>query len=157
MNGIFEGNINRVILLENSHGLEKGPAFDALLKRLWQGELTEEDITLINTQVIGTNGLVLPQDTTYTDTYCACAKNKQRNATSASIFQKHLRSGLFPTVESDELSPDHTIIVEADIQSSTSDDKSGITRVSREVKDRIVSTCGDSQCVTGQSKKVDPC
>ena len=32
-----------------------------------------------------------------------------------------------------------------------------MTRVSWEVKDRILITCGDSQWVTGQSKKVDPC
>ena len=119
--------------------------------------MTEEDIALINTQVKEKNWLILPPDTTYADTCYACAKHKQRNAISASIFQKHLHSGLFPTVESDELPPDHTVIIEADIQSSTSDDESGMTRVSLEVKDRILSTCSDSQCETRQSKKVDPC
>ena len=99
----------------------------------------------------------MPQDTTDADTCYACPFNKQRNAISGGVFQQHLRSGLFPTVDSDELSPDHTIIIEADIQSSTSDSNSGKTRVSPEVKDRILSTCGDSQCVTGQNKKVDPC
>ena len=65
MNGLFEGNINTAIILENSHRFDEDPAFGALLKRLWRGELTEEDIALINTQVIGTNGLILPQDITY--------------------------------------------------------------------------------------------
>ena len=149
MNSLFEGSINTAIILETSHRFDKDLAFGALLKRLWHGELTEEDIVLINTRVVGTNGLILPQDTTDVDTCYTCPFNKQRNAISGGVFQQHLRSGLFPTVDSNKLPPDHTIIIEADIQSSTSDSNSGSTRVSREVKDRILSTCGDSQCVTG--------
>ncbi len=60
-------------------------------------------------------------------------------------------------MESDELTPNHTIIIEADIQSCNTDEKSGKTRVSKEIRDQIVSTCGDAQCVTGHSKTIDPC
>jgi len=98
-----------------------------------------------------------PEDGQDADTCYACPFNKQRNATSAGIFQDHLCGGEFPPIDSNELPPDHTIIIEADIHSRTSDDNKGKTRVSREMRDRIVSTCGDSHCVTGQNKKVDPC
>ena len=157
MNGLFEGSINTAIILENSHRFDNDLQFGELLKRLWLGELTEDDIDLLNTRVVGSNDVTLPNDGSDADTCYACPKNKERNAISAGVFQEHLRSGLFPCVDSNELPPDHTILIEADIQSCNSDNNSGKTRVSREIRDRILSTCGDSQCVTGQSKKVDPC
>ena len=119
--------------------------------------MTEDDIELLNIRVLGQNDVVLPEDTNDAGTCYACPFNKQRNAVSAGIFQDHLCSGLFPPIDSDELPPDHTIIIEADIQSCTSSDNTRKTRVSREMRDRIISTCGDSHCVTGESKKVDPC
>jgi hypothetical protein len=87
----------------------------------------------------------------------ACPLNKQRNAVSASVFKDHLcNSGEFPDVQDDALPPMHTIIVEADIQSMKSCDKSRKTTVSPELRDRILSTCGDSNCTTSQQKKIDP-
>ncbi len=82
--------------------------------------------------------------------------NKERNAISESIFLDNLHSDSFPSVDSVEMPPEHTIIIEADIQSCNSDNNSGKTRVSCEMKDRILITCENSQCVTGQNKKVDP-
>ena len=119
--------------------------------------MTEEDIALINTRVVGKNELTLPQDTTDANTCYAFPFNKQRNAISGGVFQQHLCSGLFPTIDSNELPPDHTIIIEAGIQSSTSDSNLGKIRVSREVKDRILSTCGDPQYTTGQNMQVVLC
>ena len=107
--------------------------------------------------MIGQNDVTLPEDSHDADTCYACPFNKQRNATSSGIFQEHLCSGEFPSVDSNELPPDHTILIEADIHSCTSNDNKGKTRVSREMRHRIISTCGDSHCVTGQNKKVDPC
>ena len=47
-NGLFEGRINYAIILETSHRFDEDPVFGALLKRLWKGELTEEDIVTLN-------------------------------------------------------------------------------------------------------------
>ena len=156
-NGLFEGSINTSIILENSHRFDNDLQFGQLLKQLWLGEFREEDINLLNTRVFGSNNVTLPNDFSDADTCYACLTNEERNAISAGVFQEHLRSGLFPSVYSDELPPDHTILIKADIQSCNSGNNSDKTRVSREIRDRILSTCGDSQCVTGQNKKVDPC
>ena len=82
---------------------------------------------------------------------------KQRNAAIAGIFEQHISNGDFPSVESDDLPPEHTIIVEADISNQATHNNNGKTRVSPELRDRIISTCGDTHCVSVQSKKVDPC
>ena len=85
------------------------------------------------------------------------AFNKQLNATSAGLFQGHLQSGIFSSIDSDELPLDHTISIEADAQSCTSSDNTGKTRVSQEMRDMIISLCGGSHCEAGQSKHVDVC
>lgn len=155
LNGLFEGSINTAVILEDSHRFDEDLAYGELLTHFWNGEVTLEDIEMLNTRVVGQNGVTLPDDDSIdADTCYACPFNKQRNASSAGIFQEHLRSGLFPSIDSDDLPPDHTIIIEADIQSHTSDDKTGKTRVSREMRDRIISTCGDSHVVNGQNKKM---
>ena len=60
MNGLFEGSINTAIVLENSHRFDNDQEFGTILKRMWKGELTEKDIELLNTRVIGQNGVTLP-------------------------------------------------------------------------------------------------
>ena len=85
MNGLFEGSINIAIILETSHRFDKDPAFGALLKCLWKGEMTEDDIELLNTRVLGQNNTVLPEDTNDAATCYACPLNKQRNVVSAGL------------------------------------------------------------------------
>ena len=63
--------------------------------------------------------------------------------------------GSFSTIDTDELPPEHTIIIEADIQSNTS--KGGTTRVNREIRDQMIATCGDASIDTACGKLVDPC
>jgi hypothetical protein len=127
------------------------------MKRLWKGEMTRDDIVTLNTRVVGKNGVHLPAHDSNSDVTYACALNKERNAISAQIFKDHICSGLFPPMNSSELPPDHTIIVETDIQSSGTNATSNKTRVSPELRDRILYTCGDSDCETAQNKKIDPC
>ena len=45
---LLEGKMNCPIILEISHQFDEDPVFGALLKRLWKGELTEEDIVTLN-------------------------------------------------------------------------------------------------------------
>ena len=49
--------------------------------------MRQEDVELINTRVVGKNGVTLPEDENDVDTCYACPFNKQRNAISAGIFQ----------------------------------------------------------------------
>ena len=63
IHGVFEGSINTAIILETTHQFDKDPEFGALLKRLWKGEMTEDDIELLNTRVLGQNNVFLPEDT----------------------------------------------------------------------------------------------
>ena len=95
MNGLFEGSINTAIILEDSNCFDKDLWFGELLKRLWLCKMTEEDIELMTTRVVGTNGLSLPEDTTDADTCYACPMNKERNAIPASIFKNIFVVGLF--------------------------------------------------------------
>ena len=158
MNGLFESSINVAIILENSHRFDDDRTYGELMKRLWKGELTKEDIDLLNTRVVGNkNGLTLPKSTADADTCYACPFNKQRNEISAGIFKRHISSDDFPSVDSNELPPLHTIMIEAEFHSQSTDNKKGKTRVSRVLSDRIISTCGDSHCTSGQGKLVDPC
>ena len=118
--------------------------------------MTADDIDKLNTRVVGQNGVTIPRMTADDDTCYACPYNKQRNAASNGIFRQHIFD--FPSVESDALPPDHTIIIEAEIESTkSSKNNNGMTRVSRELRDRIVSTCGDAHVRNGSAKKIDPC
>ena len=109
----------------------------------------------MNTQVVDENGVSLPEEIEDSVICYACPFNKQRNATLSGIFHGHLIGGQFLPIDSIELPPDHTVLVEADIQSSTLSGNSGTLRVSREMRDRIISTCGDSHIAREQNKKID--
>jgi hypothetical protein len=123
-NGLFEGSINPSISLEISHRFDEDPEYGELLRRLRNGEITKADIDLLNTRVVGRNGLRLPTTDEESDIAYACPFNKQRNSIAASIFKDHLcNSGEFPDIRDDALPPMHTIIVEEDIQSMNSCDK----------------------------------
>lgn len=157
--GLFESSINVAIILEESHRFDADPEYGELLKRLWKGEMTKDDVDLINQRVVGTNGLTLPDVTDDSDITYACPHNNERNAISASIFKQMIcKSGLFPDVNSTELPPNHTIIIEADIQSMKSAGGTNEkTKVSPALSDRIKSTCGDADCTDSSNKKIDPC
>ena len=119
MNGLFEGSINPAIFLENSHRFHDDPDYGELLKRCWLGKLTEEDIDTLNSRLVGQNGVCVPKDGPDADIRYVCPFNKQQNAASAGIFKDHILSGEFPTIDSDELPPEHTVINEADIHSTS--------------------------------------
>ena len=158
MNCLFEGSINTAIFLENSYRFNEDPDYGAFMKHVWKGEVTYADIDKLNTRFTGQNRVTLPADTTYADTFHACPFNMQRNSTLAGILQHHLWSGLCPSVDSNELLPKHSIIVEGDIHSSSSIGSTGKLKVSCEIRDRTISTCRDTHVVSGhRSKKIDPC
>ena len=58
--GVWENNINVVIILNNEHRFKDDPQSGQMLKRMWTGDLSKEDRKVINSRVIGYNGLKLP-------------------------------------------------------------------------------------------------
>lgn len=118
---LWENSINCVIILENRHRFRDDPECGDLLTRFWRGDLTEDDRKLLNTRVVGRNGLKLPATFDGSVVY-ACAMNKERNAYQTGIFSDHIIQ-THPPVDSPDLPPNHTIIIEAVIQNSTGKSK----------------------------------
>ena len=87
----FENSLNCAIVLDGMHRFTNDKVYGDLLKRLCQNELTEDDTALLNTRVIGQNGLTLPANITG-DTCYACPTNKERNSITASIFKRHIQA-----------------------------------------------------------------
>jgi hypothetical protein len=109
-NAIWWANtINVPIFLTPSHSFKGNPVIGEILERMRNGQDTKEDRMKINTRLVGTNGLQLPNTP---DTCFACPTNKQRNAITAAIFKEHILVN-HPDVDSDKLPPDHTLMVEA--------------------------------------------
>jgi len=48
-----------VIILDNNHRFKEDPEYGKILKRMWNGDLTNEDQKQINTRVIVYKGLKL--------------------------------------------------------------------------------------------------
>ena len=150
--GHWENCINTIIILDNNHRFKEDPEYGELLKRMWNGDLTRQDRELINTRVIGKNGLTLPPSFKGKDVCYACPTNVERNAISASNFRNHVMK-THPHVNNNELPPDHTIIIEADIKSSSS--KRSKQKIDNVLRHRIITSCGDAQVKVG-TKKIDP-
>ena len=150
--GHFENSINAHIILDNNHRFQDDKEYGKLLKRFWKGDLTEKDRMLLNTRVVGHNGLKLPSSFNGDACY-ACPTNVERNCISAACFKKHVIS-THPPVESDELPPDHTIVIYADIKHTLS--KKCKVTIDNVIRHRIITSCGDAHVKVGKSKKVDP-
>jgi hypothetical protein len=86
------------------------------------------------------------------DACYACPTNKERNAIQAAIFQKHIEA-THPNVTCDELPPEHTLIIEANISSSVSNTTQ--QRIDRHLRHRIITSCGDANVMMG-TKHIDP-
>ena len=78
--------------------------------------------------------------------------NKERNAIQAAIFQKHINATHL-TITSNEMPPDHTLIIEANITSSLS--KNSNQKVDNHLRHRIFTSCGDANAMMG-TKHIDP-
>ena len=148
----WEYCLNTIIILDNNHRFKEDPDYGKLLKRMWSGDLTKEDRDKINTRVVGKNGLKLPASFEGKDVCYACPTNAERNAISAINFRNHVTK-THPHVNDNESPPDHTIIIEADIKSSSS--ARSKQRIDNVLRHRILTSCGDAQVKVG-TKKIDP-
>jgi hypothetical protein len=114
----FENNINCAIILDGIHRFRDDEAYGRILQRLCRGEMTQDDVDLINSRYVGAGGIQLPKKLDG-DTCYACHTNKQRNAITAAIFQEHLKQ-THPLADDTNEPPKHTIIIKGLIQSVTS-------------------------------------
>ena len=97
------------------------------MKIIWTGELSRKDRELINTRVVGKNGLELPPT----------FDSVERSAISAASFEKHVME-THPCVENDIMPPDQTLVVEAGIKSSMS--KKAKQKIDKVLRHRILLT-----------------
>jgi hypothetical protein len=86
------------------------------------------------------------------DACYACPTNKERNSIQKALFQKHINT-THPSITSNEVPPNHTLIIEANISSSVS--KKSKHKIDRHLKNRILTTCGDADVMSG-TKHIDP-
>ena len=151
---LWENCINTTIILKNDHRFKDDPEYGQMLKRMWSGDLTREDRERINTRVLGHNGLTLPSWSSFegSDACFACPRNKERNSIHAGHFCDHITK-THPSIDSPDLPPDHTIIIEADIQNPSK--KTSKMKVDRALRHRIITTCGDADVKVGL-KLADP-
>ena len=124
------------------------------MKTMWKSDLPVKARKIMNSQrVLQEDGLQLPSKFEDDIDACfACPSNRERNAISAGNFKRHLLD-THPMFDSQELPPEHTIVVEADIFSSVSDRRN--VNVDNVIRHRIRSTCGDANVKYG-TYKVDP-
>ena len=130
----WEDTINCSIFLENSHRFKDDPEYGQILARMRMGQDIKEDRKTINTRVIGKCGVEVPdvEEPSY-----ACPTNKERNGITAGVFKDHIVS-THPLVTSDELPPDHTLMIEASVQTKAK------KKVSQAVHDVITTMLGDN-------------
>jgi hypothetical protein len=82
-----------------------------------------------------------------------CLPNKQRtDSIQAAIFQKHIEA-THPTITSNEIPPDHTLIIKANITSSQA--KNTYQKIDKHLRHQIITTCGDVNAMMG-TKHIDP-
>jgi hypothetical protein len=86
------------------------------------------------------------------DTCYACLTNNERNSIQASIFKKHILA-THPSINSNLNPLEHTIIIEADINSSAA--KNTHQKIKEHLRNRIITTCGDADVMAG-TKHIDP-
>ena len=154
----WENCLNAIIILENDHRFKKDAKYGRLLKRMWKGELTKRDRKWLNERVVGSRHLPsLPKTFENRDVCYACPYNKERNSVVAGNFRNHIIE-THPAIESLHDPPSHTVIIEADIKSTNkTGSRNNIYRsIGGSLKHRIVTTCGDANCMTGNKKHVDP-
>ena len=145
----WENSINCVIFLENSHRFKDDPEYGEILGRMRMGKDTKEDREKINSRVLGTNGVQLPNES---DVCYACPTNKERNGIKAGVFKK-LIDATHPSVDSDELPPIHTLTIEASLRRKKKN-------VSRAIHDVVLTKLGDDSVksteFTTQGAKLEP-
>ena len=121
------------------------------MKEMWHGDLSKKNRKLFNTRAVGNKNLILPS--TFTGDACyVCPSHRERNAISAGNFERNILN-THPPFHSLEAPPEHTIVIEAEIQSTKSKQRS--VTIDNVLRHKIITTCGDDNVKYG-TKHVDP-
>ena len=149
--GYFEKFINCAIVLEGMHRFQGDLRYGEMLKRLCKGKITQSDVDILNSRILGRNGFNLPKELPG-DTCYATPYNKERNSISAGIVHQHIKD-THPSIDNDELPPKHTLFIEAEVQGAgrcgTADEITSTWR-------NMILELGDSDVRVG-NKPIDPC
>ena len=134
--------------MNNSHQFKDDPEYGQILKRMWDGKFSQQDCSVNNERLIG-HKLQLPDFDDDADVAYAFWRNSKRVLIHASTFQKHIDD--FPSVESDDDPPNHTVTIETDIRRASkckpkkkeqiSDDCLLPARVTYELSNKIYARC----------------
>lgn len=150
----WENSINCAIFLDKSHRFKEDPEYGEILKRMRLGETTMNDRKEINKRVINKKTGVIPPEDEQNLCY-ACPTNKERNGVAAGTSQQNILA-THPEINSDELPPYHTLMVEAKIQKGGAKGK----KVSQSIHDTIVTSLGDDDIKSTnfhcKDAKIDP-
>ena len=153
----WENTINCAIFLDNSHRFVNDPQYGEILARMRMGEDTTEDREEINKRVIGRNKVKPPRNDP--NVCYACPTNKGRNGVTAGTFQKLIQR-THPTVDSDDMPPDNTLMIEAIIRRKEKGSRKKGRKVSQNIHDTIVNTLGDDDVratgFTCKDAKIEP-
>jgi hypothetical protein len=78
--------------------------------------------------------------------------NKERISIQTAMSQKHIEA-THPTITSNEMPPDHTLIIKANITSSQA--KNSNQKIDKHLRHQIITACGDANAMMG-TKHIDP-
>ena len=118
------------------------------MNRLRAGELTGDDIDVINEKFVSDES-ILPTPSSDVDVCYACAFNKERNAIHTGIFKKLIEKNPLASSD-DENVPGHVVAIEAAF-------RKGKVRLTRATHNEICQKCGDAQVKTSRNTLYDPC
>ena len=141
--------INRAVFLNRSHRFKEDPMFGEILRKFRNGNITEDDILFINSRYIQNPEVTLPEPSKLR---YACPTNVERNAVSTSMFLRHLQA---THTESDDPStecPNHTVMIKGTLRYS----RRTTGMISRNLRNMIYDTCGDSDVENGEGKRAAP-
>ena len=125
-----------------------------LLKRFWSKGFTKEDKEMINTRLIGQNGIELPEcSNPHSDIYYTCPIHNMRSSIHANLQQEHMHQTHPDVADAATEPPLHMLIIESDMRSS--EHHAAKPKLSRVWRHRIITTCRDAGCNRGH-KHIHP-
>ena len=132
---------NCFIELDGDWRFRNDKRYGALMKRLRNGECSEEDFDLLDSRLIGPNGTIPSIANLPAGTQVACPYNRDRVAMNNAAFHRHLTQ----THSMDErvLSPPHTLLIKA----SSMTWRHSKLPLSAEAKTTLFDCVGDYECL----------
>ena len=123
-------SINCPIFLENSHRFSADPEWGEIMKRLRTGEITPNDVDVINSHYVE-DAIDVSR---HPDTGTACTTNVERNAVEFMTWKKYIVEN-HPQVDHDELPPNNVLFIECSMKCN----KKRVSKVVHDVSHSMLS------------------